>query len=64
MTKLIPHPEDGGNMFLLTREKREMRTLFWLDNLKNSLVRRGHTWEDNIKMNLKEIGWEVCTAFI
>jgi len=25
---------------------------------KRTLKRHGHGWEDNIKMNFKEIGWE------
>jgi len=37
-----------------------MRTIFWLENLKgrDHLLRPRHSWEDNIRMDLREIGWE------
>jgi hypothetical protein len=31
---------------------------------KRPLGRPRRRWEDNIRMNLKEIGWEVWTGFI
>jgi len=33
---------------------------FWLENLKGiyQLVRPSRRWEDNIRMDLREIGWE------
>ena len=31
---------------------------------KRQLGRPGHRWEDNIKMDLQEIGWEAWTALI
>jgi hypothetical protein len=34
-----------------------MCTKFWLKNFKR-LGRYRHRWEDNIKMDIKEIGWE------
>jgi hypothetical protein len=41
-------------------ERREMLTVFWLGNLKGkgSLRRRRRRWEDDIRMNLREIRWE------
>jgi len=42
-----------------------MHTKFWSENLKlrdySVDVRR---WEDNIRMDLREIGWELWTKFI
>jgi hypothetical protein len=33
---------------------------FWLENLKGRAIGRPrHRWEDNIRMDLREIGWEV-----
>jgi hypothetical protein len=35
-----------------------MCTKFWLENLKGrDHVKDRHRWEDNIRMDLKEIGW-------
>jgi hypothetical protein len=31
---------------------------------KRPLVRCGHRWEDNIKVDLKETGWKMWTGFI
>jgi hypothetical protein len=38
----------------------EMHTLFWLENLKGGrpLGRHRCRWEDNIRMDLREIEWE------
>jgi hypothetical protein len=33
-----------------------MPTIFWLENLKGG--RRRRRWEDNIRMDLGETGWE------
>jgi hypothetical protein len=36
-----------------------MHTIFWLEKLKGRALgtpRRG--WEDNIRMDLRELGWE------
>jgi hypothetical protein len=35
-----------------------MHTIFWLENLKRPLRRLRHRWEDNIRMYLRETGWE------
>jgi hypothetical protein len=35
-----------------------MHTKFWLENLKRSCRKSRHRWEDNIRMDLREIGWE------
>jgi hypothetical protein len=37
-----------------------MRTKFWSGNLRgrDKLGRPRHRWEDNIRVDLKEIGWE------
>jgi hypothetical protein len=36
-----------------------MYTKFWLENLEGtSLGRPRHRWKDNMKIHLKEIGWE------
>jgi hypothetical protein len=37
------------------REMRKIHTVFWLENLKG---RYRHRWEDNIIMDLMEIGWQ------
>jgi len=38
-----------------------MHTKLWLKNLKGkrSLKRSRHNWEDNIRMDLREIVWKV-----
>jgi hypothetical protein len=38
-----------------------MRTIFWLGNLngKTPLGRPRRKWEDNIRKDLREVGWEV-----
>jgi hypothetical protein len=36
-----------------------MRTKFWLKNLKRKLGRYRHRWQGNIRIDLREIGWEV-----
>jgi hypothetical protein len=33
-------------------------THFWLENLKRPFRRPRHRWEDNIRMDLRETGWE------
>jgi hypothetical protein len=36
-----------------------MHTIFWLENLKQRSLRSPrHRWKSNIKMDLREIGWE------
>jgi uncharacterized protein YebE (UPF0316 family) len=41
-------------------ESSELHGKFWSENLeRRNLVRRTHRWEDNIKMDLREIGYEV-----
>jgi len=37
-----------------------VHTIFWLENLKGRgrIGRPRCKWEDNIRMDLKEIGWE------
>jgi hypothetical protein len=37
-----------------------MNTLFWLENLKvkRQIGRRRPRWEDNIRVDIREIGWE------
>jgi len=36
-----------------------MHTSFWSENLKEEpLGRSRRRWEDNVKMDLREIGWE------
>jgi hypothetical protein len=37
-----------------------MHTKFWLESLKKKrpLRRYRHSWEDNIKIDLRKIGWE------
>jgi hypothetical protein len=37
---------------------REIHTGFWWRNLKESLGRPSHRWEDNVKMDFEEIGLE------
>jgi hypothetical protein len=38
-----------------------MHTLFWVEEPegKRQLGRPRHRWEDNIRKDLREIGWEV-----
>jgi hypothetical protein len=38
--------------------KNAHKVLFGKPEGKRSLGRRRHGWEDNIKMNLRETGWE------
>jgi hypothetical protein len=35
-----------------------MNTKFWSGNLKRPLGRPRRRWDDNIRMDLSEIGWE------
>jgi hypothetical protein len=35
-----------------------MRTMFWLENLMGRDRSHRRRWEDNIRTDLKEIGWE------
>jgi len=38
---------------------RNEKYIFWLENLKIREPRRpGHRWEDNIRMDLRDIAWE------
>jgi len=41
---------------LARMERWKMHTKFWSENLKETRPRR--RWEDNIRMDLREIGWE------
>jgi len=35
-----------------------MHTVFWLENMKGrDYLRTRHTWKDNIRLDLREIGW-------
>jgi hypothetical protein len=35
-----------------------MRAEFWLENVKEEIIRKiTPRWDDNIKMDLREIGW-------
>jgi hypothetical protein len=44
-------------------EGRRVRTGFWWENLNEiTLGRRRRRWEDNIKMDLREIRWRVWTG--
>jgi hypothetical protein len=36
----------------------KMITIFWLKILKRPLGRPRHRWEDNVRMELSEMGWE------
>jgi hypothetical protein len=36
-----------------------MHTEIWWRNLKRPLRKPRHRWEDNIRMDLREIGWDV-----
>jgi hypothetical protein len=37
----------------------KLDTVFWLENLKGrEFGRPRHRWEDNIRMDLRGIGWE------
>jgi hypothetical protein len=44
----------------------EVRTGFWWEKseVKRLLGRLRRRWEDNIKMDMKEIGWELWTGLI
>jgi hypothetical protein len=37
---------------------------FWFENLKRPFTRHRRKWEDNIRMNLREIGWYVVDWII
>jgi hypothetical protein len=39
-------------------------TEFEFENLQRPLLRPLHKWEDNIKMDLKELGIQVRTSFL
>jgi hypothetical protein len=45
---------------------RDISTKFLLEGPedKRTLERDIHRWEDNIKMNLEQLGWKVWTGFI
>ena len=36
----------------------KVRAGFWSEDLGEKDQRHGHSWEDNIKINLREVGWE------
>jgi hypothetical protein len=36
-----------------------MHTIFWLENLKRSLERPRRRCEDNIRMDLRKVEWDV-----
>jgi len=48
------------------REGREVRIRIWWGNLneKRPLGRLGNKWDDNIKMNLIEVGWGLWTVWV
>jgi hypothetical protein len=39
------------------RRRRRMHIGYWLESQKRPLGRPRHRWVDNIKMNLRDIGW-------
>jgi hypothetical protein len=41
-----------------------MRIGFWWESQRKETIRKTYMWEDNIKMDLREIGWGVCTGLI
>jgi hypothetical protein len=36
-----------------------MHKKFWVEKLKGTLGRSGRRWEDNIRIDLREKGWEI-----
>jgi len=40
------------------------RVLVWIPEGKRSLGKPRRRWEDNIKMNLQEVGWEAWNGWI
>jgi hypothetical protein len=43
-----------NEMFMYVQERRRMHKGFWSESQKEGLR---HRWKDNIKMDLREIGW-------
>jgi hypothetical protein len=44
--------------------KRGMHIGFWWENQKIPIGRPSRRWEDNIKIDFKEIGWVLLTGLI
>jgi hypothetical protein len=42
---------------LFQRVKEEVHTGFWCGNLKRPHGKLRRRWKDNIKMDLREVGW-------
>jgi hypothetical protein len=53
-----------GHVACMGEGKGTFRVLVGKSEGRRSLERPRHRWDDNIKMDLKEGGWEVWTGFI
>jgi hypothetical protein len=51
----------GGACSKHRRKRSAYKILVWKTLMKYILGKRGHGWEDNIKMNFKEISWRLWT---
>jgi hypothetical protein len=47
----------AGHVALMTAKRIAYRILVGKSEVKRPLGRLGHRWEDNIRMDLREMGW-------
>jgi hypothetical protein len=54
----------AGHVACIGEERQVYRVLVGKPEGKRSLGRPRRRWEDEIRMDLREIGWRVSTAFV
>jgi hypothetical protein len=54
----------AGHVACIGEERKVYRVLVGKPEGKRSLGRPRRRWEDEIRMDLREIGWRVSTAFV
>jgi hypothetical protein len=54
----------AGHVAHMGEERKVYKVLVGKPEGRRPLVRPGHRWEDGIRMDLREIGWEGCVDWI